>query len=217
MTIITTEEIKVMEKYYRTMLINSLPGYRSLHMIGTISADGITNLGLFNSVFHIGANPPFLGMVVRPDTPDHDTLANILAMGQYTLNNVLPEWYQQAHQTSASYPSGNSEFDILGFKKQYINNFKPPFVQQSTIKIGLELRESFDIELNGTTIVIGEIVNIQTAESVIQADGYVDHTAAGTVTIAGLDSYFSTQPIGRLKYAKVTDNSDTLFRVNENG
>jgi flavin reductase (DIM6/NTAB) family NADH-FMN oxidoreductase RutF len=199
---ITGKQIEAMEKHYRTTLINSLPGYRSLHMVGTISRDGITNLALFNSVFHVGANPPLLGMIVRPGTPEHDTLNNICSVGEYTLNNVLPEWYREAHKTSASYPSGRSEFDLMGFKKQYINDFKAPFVQRSTIQIGLELKETIDIELNNTTIVIGEIVCIQIAESVIQADGYVDHPAAGTIAVAGLDSYFTTQHIGRLEYAK---------------
>lgn len=199
---ITGKQIARMEKNYRTTLINSVPGYRSLHLVGTISTDGITNLALFNSVFHVGANPPLLGMVVRPETPDHDTLDNICSVGQYTLNNVLPEWYRDAHQTSASYPSGSSEFDLLGFGKEYIEEFKAPFVRQSTIQIGLELRETIAVNLNNTTIVIGEIVEIQIADSIIQTDGYVDHTAANTVTVTGLDSYFSTKHIGRLGHAR---------------
>ena len=200
--VITRDEITEMERAYRTTLINSLPGYRSLHMVGTIDNDGITNLGLFNSVFHVGANPPLLGMVIRPNTPDHDTLNNIQSTGQYTLNNVLPDWYSRAHQTSAHYPSDISEFDICGFKKHYEYGFKAPFVQESTIKIGLELRESIDIELNNTTIVIGEIMKILVNEALIDFDGYVDHLKAETVTVAGLDSYFTAEQLGRLPYAK---------------
>ncbi|OYX95186.1 MAG: flavin reductase, partial [Sphingobacteriia bacterium 35-40-5] len=111
--------ISAMEKRYRTTFINSLPGYRSLHMLGTVNKEGISNLGLFNSVFHIGANPPFLGMVFRPDGNDHDSLDNIIQTKEYTLNNVLPEWFKQAHQTSARFPSGLSEFEPCGFKEFY--------------------------------------------------------------------------------------------------
>lgn len=200
--VITRDQITEMERGYRTTLINSLPGYRSLHMVGTIDNDGITNLGLFNSVFHVGANPPLLGMVMRPNTPDHDTLNNIQATGQYTLNNVLPDWYPRAHQTSAHYPSDISEFDICDFRKFYSHGFMAPFVQESTIKIGMELRERIDIEINKTTIVIGEIVQILIDETLIDPDGYLDHIRAQTVTVAGLDSYFSTQPLGRLPHAK---------------
>jgi flavin reductase (DIM6/NTAB) family NADH-FMN oxidoreductase RutF len=194
--------IAEMEKQYRISLINSLVGYRSLNLLGTTSNDGVTNLCLISSAFHLGANPPLLGMVIRPKREHNDTLSNIKATGQYTLNNVLPEWYKQAHQTSASYPSGISEFDVCGFKKYYVNGFKAPFVDQSAIRIGLELREMIDMEINGTTIVIGEIMHIITKDLLIGEDGNVDHIKAGTMTVAGLDFYFLPQAVGRLAYAK---------------
>ncbi|MFD1256618.1 flavin reductase family protein [Mucilaginibacter terrae] len=106
-----SEDIRELEKNYRTNLINSLTGYRALNLLGTTGNNGITNLCIISSVFHLGANPPLVGMVIRPEREHNDTLNNIRATGQYSLNNVLPEWYMQAHQTSASYPSGVSEFD----------------------------------------------------------------------------------------------------------
>ena len=200
--VINSEQIAEMEKRYRATFINSLPGYKCLQLVGTISTDGITNLGLFNSIFHVGANPPLLGMVFRPDSPDHDTLDNIKANGQYTLNNVLPDWYERAHLASAKFPSGVSEFEPCGFKKYYQNGFKPPFVSQSSIKIGLELREMIDIEVNNTTIVIGEIVYIILDGDLIEDDGYLDHQRAGTLTVNGLEAYFTTNKLARLSHAR---------------
>lgn len=194
--------ISAMEKRYRTTFINSLPGYKSLHMLGTVNKEGISNLGLFNSIFHVGANPPLLGMVFRPDSNDHDSLENIVQTKEYTLNNVLPGWFQQAHQTSARFQSGVSEFEPCGFKELYMDPFKAPFVAQSSIKIGLELREIIDISLNNTKIMIGEIIHVLMDDGIIASDGYVDHLNAGTVTVAGLDSYFTTEHLGRLAYAK---------------
>lgn len=194
--------ISAMDKRYRTTFINSLPGYKSLHMLGTVNKEGISNLGLFNSIFHVGANPPFLGIVFRPDSNDHDSLANIKQTKEYTLNNVLPEWFEQAHQTSARFPSGLSEFEPCGFKEFYLDSFKAPFVAQSSIKIGLELREIIDISLNNTKIIIGEIIHVVMDDGIVGSDGYVDHLKAGTVTVTGLDSYFTTEHLGRLNYAK---------------
>ncbi|MBB5620849.1 flavin reductase (DIM6/NTAB) family NADH-FMN oxidoreductase RutF [Pedobacter cryoconitis] len=199
---IPSEQIYQLEKQYRISLINSLIGYKSLNLLGTISKEGITNLCIISSVFHLGANPPLLGLVIRPERAHNDTLNNIKSTGQYTLNNVLPEWYMQAHQTSASYAAGISEFDTCGFQKLYADRFKAPFVKQSTIRIGLELREIIDVELNGTTILIGEIVQILADDAMITDDGTVDHVKAKTMTVAGLDTYFLPQPIGRLAYAK---------------
>lgn len=202
MVSIKNDQICQLEKHYRIRLINSLIGYRSLNLLGTTSSDGITNLCIVSSVFHLGANPPLIGLVIRPERQHNDTLGNIRSTGQYTLNNVLPEWYLQAHQTSASYPSSISEFDTCGFKKQYVNGFKAPFVGQSTVRIGLELCEVIDIDLNGTTIVIGEIVHVFTEDGLIAPDGTVDHSKAKTMTVAGLDTYYLPQRIGQLAYAK---------------
>lgn len=200
---ISSQNIQAMEQRYRAAFINSLPGYKCLQMVGTLNENGTGNLGLFNSVFHLGANPALLGMIFRPQSDDHDTLNNIKNTGAYTFNNVLPEWFEQAHQTSARYGSGVSEFEECGFEPLFLADFKAPFVAQSTIKIGLELREIIDIKINGTTLVIGEITQIMLDnEDLVAADGYVDHIKAKTVTVTGLDAYFSTNALGRLTYAK---------------
>ncbi|MBC7566548.1 MAG: flavin reductase [Pedobacter sp.] len=199
---ISNEQIYQLDKAYRTSLINSLIGYRSLNLLGTVNDQGITNLCVVSSVFHLGANPPLLGLVMRPQREHNDTLRNIKSTGQFTLNNVLPSWYMQAHQTSASYPSGVSEFDSCGFKAHYMESFQAPFVAESTIRIGLELREVIDLEINGTTIIIAEIVQILANDALIGADGTVDHINAETVTVAGLDAYFLPESLGRLAYAK---------------
>ena len=199
---INSDQIAVMEKHYRISLINSLIGYKALNLLGTISNNGITNLCVISSAFHLGASPALLGIVMRPQRQNNDTLNNIKVTGQYTLNNVLPDWYKQAHQTSASYASRVSEFEICGFKKHYIDGFKAPFVLQSSIRIGLELREIIDMEINGTTIVVGEIVEILTDDALVQTDGNIDHIKARTMTVAGLNAYFVPLPLGCLSYAK---------------
>jgi flavin reductase (DIM6/NTAB) family NADH-FMN oxidoreductase RutF len=199
---INSDQIKQQEKHFRTSLINSLIGYRALNLLGTTSNNGISNLCIISSAFHLGANPPLIGMVIRPEREHNDTLTNIKETGQYTLNNVLPDWYMQAHQTSASYPSGVSEFDTCGFNKQYVDGFKAPFVRESNVRIGLELREVIDMATNGTTIIIGEIILILTEDALIADDGMLDHHKAQTMTVAGLDTYYLPQPIGQLAYAK---------------
>jgi hypothetical protein len=59
--IITKTQISELEKLYRVKLINSLSGFKSANLIGTINKKGITNLALFSSVIHVGANPRFNG------------------------------------------------------------------------------------------------------------------------------------------------------------
>ena len=198
----SSKELAVQEKRYRTNFINSLSGFKSLQLLGSINQEGQANLAIFNSIFHVGANPPYIGLVIRPDGPEHDTLKNIVSKGFYTLNNVCEEFYQQAHQTSARYASGESEFTACGLQEEYIGDFSVPFVKESTIQIGLQLKESISVASNGTTIVIGEVVLIRLNETYILEDGTIDLEAAGSLTVAGLDSYHRTEKIGRLAYAK---------------
>ncbi len=198
----SSKELAEQEKRYRTNFINSLSGFKSLQLLGSINQEGQANLAIFNSIFHVGANPPYIGLVVRPDGPEHDTLKNIVSKGFYTLNNVCEEFYQQAHQTSARYASGESEFTACGLQEEYIGDFSVPFVKESTIQIGLQLKERLSVASNGTTIVIGEVVLIRLNETCILEDGTVDLEVAGSLTVAGLDSYHRTEKIGRLAYAK---------------
>lgn len=199
---ITQADILAMEPRFRTTFINSISGFKSLQMVATINENGVSNIGLFNSIFHVGANPGYIGMVFRPDGPEHETLANILRSGVYTLNNVLETNFRAAHQTSARYLAGVSEFQACGFTEDYIPNFAAPFVKESTIKIGLSLNEVLPIKINDTKILIGEVKHILIEEELIAADGYIDLAKAGSATVAGLDAYHAANLLGRMPYAK---------------
>lgn len=199
---ISGNDLDEMEKGYRAAMINSLPGFKCLQLVGTMSENGHSNLGIFNSIFHLGASPALLGMIFRPDSAHHDTLKNIERTGLYTFNNVTESFYQKAHQTSARYPSGCSEFVECGLTEFFIPEFEVPFVAESTVKIALKLCEVIPIKANNTTMVIGEIAHILLSENLIGNDGYIDHQKAKTVTVAGLDAYFNADLVARLHYAK---------------
>lgn len=79
--ILTHDAILRLDTRQRAALINSLSGFKSLNLIGSISSSKITNLAIFNSVFHLGANPPLMGFIIRPDSVDRHTLQNILDTG----------------------------------------------------------------------------------------------------------------------------------------
>ena len=195
-------QIKTMQQRKRAMLINSLSGFKSANLIGTQNKDGVSNLSIVSSVFHIGADPALVGMIVRPDSVPRDTLTNIKNTHSYTINHVNSLIWQQAHQTSARYEESISEFAQVGLKEHYEENIFAPFVAESQLKYALELRELKPLEINGTIMVIGEITHIILPNSSIKQDGYVDIESLDTVAISGLDSYHVTERLGRLSYAK---------------
>jgi flavin reductase (DIM6/NTAB) family NADH-FMN oxidoreductase RutF len=199
---IVNENILAFEKHYRTNLVNSLTGFKSANLIGTISKEGKTNLAIFSSVIHVGANPPLMGLLMRPVSVERHTYTNIKETNHFTINHINKEIYKQAHQTSARYDKDVSEFDECGLTPEYSETIKAPYVKESTIKIGLRFVEEQEINTNGTIFVVGEIVELILPDDVVAKHGYVDIEKAETVVISGLDSYHETKRIARLSYAK---------------
>jgi flavin reductase (DIM6/NTAB) family NADH-FMN oxidoreductase RutF len=201
-TSFSVADILNFEQRYRATFINSLTGFKSVALIGTANEVGHTNLAIFNSIFHLGANPPMFGFVVRPHSVERHTLDNILNTGQLTVNHIQEPFYQQAHQTSARYPAHQSEFDATGLTPVYHEGCVAPFVQESNIQIAAEFVRKIDVEENGTLIIVARITAVHLPEDCIATDGYIDVEQAGSITCVGLDSYHRTTRIGRLPYAK---------------
>jgi len=199
---ITKQNILDFEKLYRAAFVNSLSGFKSANLIGTISSEGKTNLAIFNSVIHVGANPPLMGFLMRPISVERHTYTNITENNHFTINHINKEIFKQAHQTSASYEKGISEFDACGLTPEYTETIKAPYVKESKIKIGLKFLEEREIKSNGTIFIVGEIQEAILPDEVILADGFIDIEKVGTIAISGLDSYHETKRIARLSYAK---------------
>ncbi len=198
----TQSEIQSWERFYRANLINSLTGFKSVSLLGTVDQNGQTNLGVFSSIVHMGSDPALIGYINRPRKAAPHTLANIESTGFYTINHILPSFLEKAHQASAKYPDGVSEFEEVGLTPLYIDNFPAPFVGESLVRYGLTLQEIVPVKINDTFLVIGKIHTIQLKNGLLMPDGFIDLHKAETVCSNGIDSYYATKPLGRLPYAK---------------
>ena len=196
------QDVLQLERLKRMNLINSLSGFKSANLVGTHDRDGHTNLAIFSSALHFGANPPLQGILVRPTSVPRHTYANIKATGEFTLNHVNADMYQQAHQTAARYADESSEFEAVGLSPLYGPTIKAPYVLESHIRIGLRLKQEIPIPLNGTILLIGEVHEIMFPADILAEDGFLDLEAAGTVAVSNLDSYHKTHKLERLPYAR---------------
>jgi flavin reductase (DIM6/NTAB) family NADH-FMN oxidoreductase RutF len=196
-------EILNLNDRFRRNLINSVSGFKSVSLIGTINNSGTSNLAIFSQILHIGANPPMLGILFRPDSVERHTLENIRQNGYFTINQIQESFYKEAHQTSARYPSNISEFDAVGLTPEFIKDVDVPFVKESKIKMLLKCVDEQLLKINGTILFIGEIQLLIAPDNVIAEDGFVDLQQSGTITSTGLDAYYRTEKINRLSYAKV--------------
>ena len=199
-TFFSGSDIQKADQRFRTNLINCLSGFKSVTLVGTVSSTGDTNVAIFSQVFHVGANPPLMGVLSRPHSVSRHTLENIKDTRQFTLNHITEEQCVKAHHTSARWDQ--SEFEAVGLEEEYSEKHKAPYVKGSPIQIGLELKETQTLSINNTVLIIGEVSEIRLNDDLVGEDGFIDIEKAGTITCSGLDSYHKTSKIARLSYAK---------------
>lgn len=211
------KNIDEFERPYRVNFINGLSGFKSAHLVATNGDNGVDNLAIFSSVFHLGADPALMGMIIRPDSVERHTLANIRSSGYYSLNHVHKDIYQQAHQTSARYPAEVSEFEAVGLTAERLDASalknvrqasinipfnKVPFVKEAFVKVLLGLDDIVPIKANGTLLVIGKVLAVNLPVESLNRQGVINYQSLNEVAVVGLDNYYQARQIGRLSYAK---------------
>ena len=200
--ILTGDQIRDLDQRHRTNIINSLSGIKQTMLVGTRSTRGVSNLAVFNSAIHIGADPALLGCIFRPvNDVRRDTYRNILAIGYYTFNHGSLSHVHQAHQSSAKYPEDISEFKACGFTEEYLDEFPAPFVRESVIRVGLKMEQEIPL-LNGTILMIGSVQRVVFHDDLKDPEGRLDLERARSVGVCGLDTYYRLEKIARLQYAR---------------
>ena len=134
---INASELKDFESRTRAELINTVSGFKSPVLVGTVNDDGINNLRIVSSIVHVGSNPPLIAIILRPLGQLSHTLKNIISTNQFTISHVHSDIIKQAHRCSAKFPEHISEFDAVGLTPNVrkVENWKAPAVSESNIRI----------------------------------------------------------------------------------
>lgn len=210
---LTKQDIQRLDKLNRINLINSVTGIKPANLIGTLSRSGIPNLAIFSSVVHIGSNPALIGFFLRPKNEvARHTWENIEETGCYTINHVHREFAENAHFTSAKFDSGVSEFEQCHLTEQYIDKFEAPFVEESDIKIGLQFKVAIPIELNDTTLVIGEVQRLIVPDQALDDGWQCDLASVEGMGISGLNGYYGLTKVANYPYARPGELPDFEFK-----
>lgn len=202
----TKTDIQNLDRIKRLNLINSITGIKPANLIGTNSETGVPNLAIFSSVVHLGSNPALIGFVMRPggEVRRH-TLENIQFNSCYTINHIHASFIEKAHYTSAKFDAEISEFEVCGLTEEYHADFPAPFVKESHLKLGMRFVQAIPIELNGTTLIIGEVEHLFVPSSAMDEDGQLNLHTAEDVGISGLNCYYALEKIGQFPYARVSE------------
>ncbi len=200
---ISKSTITEWDSRYRGNFINSLSGFKSVSLIGTVNAQSQPNVAVFSNIVHIGANPAIIGFVNRPVAAAPHTIANIQATGCYTINHITPDMVAKAHQTSAKYDDSVSEFAQTGLTEVYREGCTAPFVAQSAVQYSMQLLEIIPITHNNTFFVIGAVQDVYLNQlECVGDDGFIELTQLDTVASLGMDGYYSASKLARYVYAK---------------
>lgn len=200
----TPLDLQAMDRYHRANFVNCLSGFKPATLIVTQDAAGLSNVALFTNIVHLGADPTLIGFVNRPKEATPHTLKNIESTGFFTMNHVAKGQIEAAHQTSAKYPDGVSEFDHVELNELMRPEFTIPFVDRSPVQLGMKLIDIMPIKHNGTYLVIGELACAFLDDSNVAADGFIDLAEAGSLSTLGLQGYYQPKFVQKLGYARPT-------------
>ena len=202
MDFFSSESLDSLDKIYRINLVNSITGYKSANLLGTISNEGIENVAIFSSITHLGSQPALLSFFVRPNVVPRNTYNNIKEKKIFTVNHISKEKIDDAHHTSAKYGEDISEFDKTSLQSEYKKNWEAPFVKDSAVQLGCKYLNEYYLKENGCSMIVASIEIIFIREGLLDNDGWVELSKANIVTVNGLDGYALPKTIKRLKYAR---------------
>ena len=197
-----SSDIEKMDKIKRLNFVNSLSGYKSANMIGTLSASGISNLAIVSSVLHLSSSPALIGFMQRPTTVARHTYSNIRDTSYFTINHIQRDFIDKAHYTSAKFEKQQSEFQQCELSEEYMDDFPAPFVKECLFKLAVSYIEEYKIKASNTIMMVGSIQSVYLPEATLQKDGNVDLNSMDEVCISGLNHYHRVSQIATFGYAR---------------
>jgi flavin reductase (DIM6/NTAB) family NADH-FMN oxidoreductase RutF len=170
---------------------------RPIAWVSTVSADGRGNLAPFSFFQGVTANPPTL-LFVAANTREgakKDTLRNIEATGEFTVNLVSYSLAEAMNATSASLPHGESEFERFGIRAAPAARVRPPRVADSPVSLECVLDRIVSVgegPLAGN-VIFGRILHAHVDDAVLGADGRPDPAKLDLIGRLGGEGYVRTR------------------------
>ena len=162
---------------------------RPIAWVSTTSADGVDNLAPYSFFTVAAIDPPVVLFAPVGRDPLKDTPRNALASGEFVVNVVTRELVESMNATSATLPTGESEFDHVGIERAPSERVDPPRVADAKIALECELYDS--IEVGNSPLVLGEVVHVHVDDAVL-TDGTVDIDALDTIGRLSGSQYATT-------------------------
>jgi flavin reductase (DIM6/NTAB) family NADH-FMN oxidoreductase RutF len=166
---------------------------RPIAWVTTVDGEGRVNLAPFSFFNAFGANPPVVvfSPTLRRDGSRKDTLRNLDIVGEFVVNAAVEGLAEKVNATSRELPPGQSEADYAGLTLEPSVKVRPPRVAESPVHLECRVCQIMSIGDGpiAANLVIGEVLLIHIADSVLDDRGAVDPRKLRTIARLGGDSY----------------------------
>ncbi|MEX6508455.1 flavin reductase family protein [Jiella sp. M17.18] len=169
---------------------------RPIGWISSRAPDGTPNLAPYSFFNAVAGTPP---MVMFSSTPRKHSLENIEAAGEFAVNVATFELREAMNLSSATVGADIDEFQLTGLTPAPCRNIAAPCVAESPISLECILYQTIPLVPKSglacaTTVVIGEVVGIHIADSVL-TEGRVDTTRVRPLARLGYMDYSVTDRV----------------------
>jgi flavin reductase (DIM6/NTAB) family NADH-FMN oxidoreductase RutF len=179
---------------YRLMVALITP--RPVAWVSTVAASGVVNLAPFSFYNGVSGSPPTLlfSAVNRRDGSPKDTVRNVLASGEFVVNVASFELRDAMNASAEEIPYEVSELERVGLHPVPSEKVKPPRVAECKAAFECVLHQIVKLGEGplAANLVIGRIVLIHVADTVLDATGEVDARALDTIGRMGGEGYART-------------------------
>lgn len=177
---------------YKLLISGIVP--RPVGFVSTVNEEGGTNLAPFSYFNTISHDPPLfvLGFSGGYDRPK-DTLSNLMATKECTLNIISEHYVEAANYASINAPAGVSEWSFSGLTPEKSRVVKPDRVKEAVFSIEAKLVETREWESKAVPgkktgcLGIVEGVRFWVREDAIDEEGMLINPAVSSRAFLGGD------------------------------
>ena len=171
---------------------------RPIGWISTVSPNGVNNLAPYSFFNAVSGNPPHVLFCSGKRSGGHkDSAGNALATGEFVVNLVSESTAEAMNITATELPADVNEFAYAGLTALPSVVVAAPRVGESLVNFECKVVHSYEIEGDGSVIVVGRVVMMHIADEILDDRHRID--------------YGIYKPVGRLagsSYCRVNDLFD---------
>ncbi len=161
-----TDDLESIDRY---KLLSGLIVPRPIGWVGSISPDGVRNLAPFSFFNMVSGTPPVVIVSVGPRSGGpKDTLANLLASGEFTLNIVDEAMAEAMNLSAGEYPGDVDEFAVTGLESRPGDVVAAPLVVAAPANLECEVMQTVPLEPQpASTVVFGRVRRIHVRSDIL--------------------------------------------------